>query len=276
MNVSASGESPIPGPRPPDREREGAEAEQPALLFPSAVEWRWTSRREWAEEIEDLALRLARLPAGTRVGFRWRPRPGPLTYDRALLRAGLTSGPVENGVPEVDLWLGDDAPGVESVSLAEREADPDREAGGALIHGVGPTSVWGPEDRVRAASTVRAALGVPPGERPLAFLSGCPSEPSERAFLEWAVEDDAALVLAGDRDLAGPSFLWSRPTVACLDADRLAGVEAALRAVGGPRRLRRRFRRLGAILLPVGDTPVDEELWRDLDVRLIALPASLP
>ena len=82
----------------------------------------------------------------------------------------------------------------------------------------------------------------------------------------------------GKRERAGPNLVWSRPTVACLDAKRLAAVEASLRAAGGLRRLRRRFRRMEAILLPpaLAASAVDRPLWEALEVRLVPLAAALP
>jgi len=255
--------------------------EQPALLYPFTTHWRWTSRQAWEEEIRDLAGRLPGLPSDTRVGFRWRPRPLALTHDRALLRAGLVGVAVDERIPgSVDHWLGDDGPpGLPRIELGEG-ADRGVTAEGRVWveDQSGEGRLWGADERRRAAASVRQSLGPPRAARPLAFVSGCPSAPLERAYLEWCLEEGAALLLAGDRDLAGPSFVWSRPTVACLDAERLAGVEAALRSAAGLRRLRRRFRRLEAILLPAEPdaASADRQLWAALDVRLVAWPEAVP
>ena len=169
----------------------GTEGEQPALFYPHTTHWRWTSRDAWEEEIAELSRRLTGAVPGTRVGFRWRPRPLALTRDRALLRAGLVSAPVEDRVPEgLDRWLGEEAP--EDLPSLET-GDPTTGGapageGRALVRDdAGAAREWGTEQRHAAAAALRVALGPLRAQRSLAFVSGCPADRVERAFVEWSL-----------------------------------------------------------------------------------------
>ena len=272
--------------------------EQPALLFPSTEEWGWTSWSEWKERIRTTAEDLGGLPPGTRVGFRFGPEPRSLTRDLAIQAAGAVAVPIpasgDLDLP-VDRWFPGRTAQKEERPEAEGEVRVGSRSSGSLsrnrlddpspgvsVEEGGTWSFWGERELGIAAEVVgdllirdEAASGP---DRELAYLSGCLRAPWERAYLAWCLETGAALVLAGDRELTGPGFLWSRPTMASLDAERLLEVEAALRSGVPLRRLRRRFRRLHTLLLwgPVDPAGLDRELWDRLGVRLARAPGSSP
>lgn len=257
-------------------------SEQPALLFPSTEEWDWLSWSEWEEEIRAKAGELTEVEPGTRIGFRFAPEPRSLTRDLAIQAAGSVSVP-GSGSParEVGFWWGED--GLErATSSGTTSGEPPREElPGVLVEEDGSPLVWGSEELETAAGAVDDLLAVDDPEsgesRELAYLSGCPLEPWERAYLAWCLKRGVALVLAGDRALTGSGFLWSRPTVGCLDAGRLAQVEVALRSAGSLSRIRRRFRRLHTLLLhgALDESGIDRELWGRLRVRLVPAPRHL-
>lgn len=256
--------------------------EQPALLFPSTEEWDWISWSEWEEEIRTKAGELADVEPATRIGFRFAPEPRSLTRDLAIQAAGSVSVPVSGSpAPEVGLWWSEDGLERATSSGASSGGPPREESPGVLVEEDGSPIVWGSEELEAAAEAVGDLLVLDDpelgGSRELAYLSGCPLEPWERAYLSWCLKRGVALVLAGDRELTGTGFLWSRPTVGCLGAGRLAQVEVALRSAGSLSSLRRRFRRLHTLLLhgTIDESGIDRELWGRLRVRLVPAPRHL-
>ncbi|HVS03193.1 MAG TPA: hypothetical protein VMT16_10530 [Thermoanaerobaculia bacterium] len=233
---------------------------------------------------------------GDTVAFAYRPHPEALALDLAIQAAGRLALPhtparggggadpgrlEPGGAGEIRHWHPDPA-AAPPAEPPRRPAPvsppwaPAAEAGGAWA--------WSPGDGWRrlasrpllaAAVAVDAALRHPAG-RPIALVAGDLAPIEERAWLAWCLASGAALVLSPEPDLAPWALHWARPTVACLPAAALDETAALLRASERPRPLRRRLRRLHAVLAygqdADGAAAAADPLWADLGTGIAAFP----
>ncbi|HEV8631039.1 MAG TPA: AMP-binding protein [Thermoanaerobaculia bacterium] len=274
----------------------------PCVVFPDQHgEWRWRSWRWLAARATAYAQALDGVPAGSAVGYPWRPQPEALAADLGIQAAGAVAVPasLEGGpsLPPLVRWLaidgGEGPREVTAVTVAAEADAVQRHLGedvtelpplpaesrapgtaGALVRHADAWLPWGE----RQAESAARALVRPPSARetrPIALVSGNLAAAPERAWIGWALAAGACLVLPGDAALAAWGLWWPRPTDACLPVESLAGLRALFASFGTPRRCRRQLARLQRLVV-WGNEPASEEVaaWAELGVAVQRFPVK--
>lgn len=253
--------------------RAASDPESPCLFYPEGLDWRWWSRRHAARGILAWAAALARVPAGSRAAFLYRPRPHAVALDLALQAAGLVSQPLaecpfEEGIVSIEgeaVPLGPWDPAAAPVSGLPRPG------GGAVVGS-------GPHERQVTAADLAAAAGRLAREvaasprlkgRHEVLVSYRPlADPLERALLSWAFTAGAAVLLEPFPLSALASTAWARPTLFAGGEDEIRQLRAS---VGRRRGLP--FGRL-RLILSTGEEPLaprEAEFWEGRGVRVAHL-----
>jgi hypothetical protein len=222
------------------------------------------------------AATLSGLPPGTRVAFRWLPRPESAVLDLAIQTAGLVSVPVTDPASAVErgarAWAGDAPPDSLPVVAEAREMTlRDRPAGGVLVDG---GTVLDQKDLLAAAERLQKSIAPGGGEREIVVAARAPESRADRELLAWATVHGAAVLLApGPESLVG-SAVWARPTLFHGSSAELAAFRRAVEQEKRPfwdrRAGRLPFGRLRTVLWSGEEEPSEEDLrfWKGRGVRV--------
>jgi hypothetical protein len=248
-------------------QRAAADPEEPWLFRAEGWDWIWYPWRELARWMEDWREPLSALPAGTRAGFPYAPRPEFVILDLAIQAAGLASAP--GGRREGDAWV-EIAGGSVEISppgpLSHRPL-----TGGAMVTVGGEPVEWTSAEMIAAGEQLHGDIGGP-GDREIVVLGGSLEDPVERTMLSWATLAGAAVVLEPDPALRPATAAWVRPTVFHGTPDEIA----ELRTRVGKRKQGLPFRRLRTVLVAGWGAlaPEDEAFWRERGVRVARVFAA--
>lgn len=283
----------------------------PWIFHPEPPDWRWLSLAEGLERIERLRATLAgdadEIGAvGQVVAFRYLHEVSRLVADLAIRAAGLISAPLSaetlSGDRGISVWLdrgtpSESAPGesIFRLQALEPRVSMSAEISDRSLAGAPGCAASAPGAQVRDRSgsvhTLSTAMLDLAGMRLSDCLPPAPggsggrhvvlhwrplADPAERILMTWAIRAGAAIVLVPEHLGVLYALTWCRPTVLQGTTEELARIAAGLDLeVGGAsrRKLRRRFRRLSAVI--VLDRQGANEIlepWRGLS----AVPVSLP
>lgn len=194
-----------------------------------------------------------------------------MTRARAALARHASEMPEQPAVVYVDphghwkwrswRWLADEVERAVPGVGAESEWAPTVEAVVAVL-------AHEPEQMVRGAHPTGArALDV--GERPVVPVVHDPAEPHAAAWLLWALEAGAALVVPGDEAFLAWAIWWPRATDAAVYAHELAPLREVLSGFGSRRAQRRHLARLRRLVV-WGESPsyAERAWWDDLGIPL--------
>lgn len=254
-------------------QRAAVDPEEPWLFRAEGWDWVWHPWREAARWIDDWQEPLSALPAGTRTGFPYAPRPEFLILDLAIQAAGLVSAPGERR--EGDAWV-EIAGGKLDISSGSHSHRQDSEnAGGALVTVAGEPVEWTAAELVAAGERLRTDIGAPDtgasGGREIVVLGGALGDPVERTMLCWATLTGAAVVLEPDPALRAATAAWVRPTVFHGTPAEIADLRARVKKKRGLP-----FRRLRTVLVAGWQVlaPEDEAFWRQRGVQVARVFAA--
>lgn len=245
-------------------QRAAADPEEPWLFRAEGWDWVWHPWRELARWMEDWREPLSALPAGTRTGFSYAPRPEFVILDLAIQAAGLLSAPGERR--EGDAWV-EIADGKLNVSSGSASSE---SAGGAMVTVAGEPVEWTAAELVAAGEQLQRDIGAS-GSREIVVLGGALGDPVERTMLSWATLTGAAVVLEPDPALRAATAAWVRPTVFHGTPAEIADLRARVKRKRGLP-----FRRLRTVLVAGWQVlaPEDEAFWRQRGVQVARVFAA--
>ena len=234
--------------------------------------------------VERHAGSLAGVPPECLIAYEASPSLGALACDLAIRLAGRTALPVVGGFStaretvehhsEPVHWLEEAGamPGTSDVGWEGRSLP-----GGCLVAGQQGADLA----MIDGAELARAVDRMPGRQeariRPVLIHHRPLDQYGERVVIEWALREEAAIVLVpASEDLAGAAY-WTRPTVLHGSASLLAGLAEQLRSVSsgerGMRSLRKRFRRLRHVFVDGSEMePEIVRFYETLGARVSALP----
>jgi len=244
--------------------RAAAEPEEPWLFRAEGWDWVWHPWRELARWMEDWQPSLSALPAGTRTGFPYAPRPEFVILDLAIQAAGLVSAPGKRRGGEAWVEIVDGKLDVSSGSHSSGNA------GGALVTVAGEPVEWTAAELVAAGERLQADIGGS-DHREIVVLGGALGDPVERTLLSWATLIGAAVVLEPDPALRAATAAWVRPTVFHGTPAELTDLRARVKRKRGLP-----FGRLRTVLVAGWQVlaPEDEAFWRGRGVQVARVFAA--
>jgi len=250
-------------------QRAAADPEEPWLFRAEGWDWVWHPWRELAGWMDGWRESLSALPAGTRTGFPYAPRPEFVILDLAIQAAGLVSAPGERR--EGDAWV-EIADGKLNISSGSHSSGHE---GGAVVTVAGQPVEWTAAELVAAGEQLQADIGASDGgasdRREIVVLGGALGDPVERTMLSWATLTGAAVVLEPAPALRAATAAWVRPTVFHGTPAEIADLRARVKKKRGLP-----FRRLRTVLVAGWQVlaPEDEAFWRQRGVKVARVFAA--
>ena len=245
-------------------QRAAADPEEPWLFRAEGWDWVWHPWRELARWMEGWRQPLSALPAGTRTGFHYAPRPEFVILDLAIQAAGLLSAPGSRR--EGDAWV-EIAGGKLNISPGSHSSG---NAGGAVVTVAGQPVEWTAAELIAAGERLQADIGAS-DSREIVVLGGALGDPVERTMLSWATLTGAAVVLEPDPALRAATAAWVRPTVFHGTPAEIADLRTRVKKKRGLP-----FRRLRTVLVAGWQVlpPEDEAFWRGRGVQVARVFAA--
>jgi hypothetical protein len=219
---------------------------------------------------------MAGRPAGSRVSFRYVPRPEEVVLDLAIQAAGLVSVPVSPFPPPRSLTP---APSPDPfLPPSAGEGKEGKEDGGVVVVREGESIELAAADLIGMAERVQAEIQSLDG-REIVVLGGPLEDPAERAMLSWATVAGAAVVLEPNPSYRIATAAWVRPTVFHGTPEEIAGLRAWVekeRKGFWRRGPRLPFRRLRTVLVTgvAALAKEDAAFWQERGVRVARVRIS--